>query len=210
MSWLIIFAALAAQVPETSGRELTLDMHERFAYAAMMRTAVIHGYPDRAKRHAGQLSELLDGTESQSLADIAGEAARAADDRELAVQVARVGEACGACHASNRVQPFFASRQPQEPTGESLAARMGRHIWAADRMWEGLVSHSLASWQAGAKLLARDPFLMSSSSKVPAERVQEVSDLATEAAAPGSWNKRAEVYGRFLATCVGCHEAYSQ
>ena len=117
MSWLIIFAVLAAQVPEKTGRELTLDMHERFAYATMMRTAVIHGYPDRARRHAAQLGEMLAGTESQHLSDIAGKAAQAEDGQELAAQVARLGEACGACHASNRVQPFDAARQPLQPDG---------------------------------------------------------------------------------------------
>ena len=87
---------------------------------------------------------------------------------------------------------------------------MGRHIWAADRMWEGLVSHSLADWQQGAKMLARDPFLDSSRSRVPADQIKQVSALAAEAAAPGSWKVRADVYGRFLATCTVCHQAISR
>ncbi len=205
MLWLLL-TVLMAPVPAESGKELTLDRHERFAYATMMRTALIHGYPERARRHAEQLSERLSGTESDALAAIAREAAAAGDVGTMAVAVARVAEGCGACHAQNRIQPMFLGHLP-EPQGDTLVARMGRHIWAADRMWAGLISHAVVPWQEGAQMLKRDPFFGAAAAGVPGDQVRRVSELADEAAKPQSWGSRALLYGRFLATCAECHQA---
>ncbi len=208
MHWLLLTLVLAP-VPDRTGKELTLDMHERFAYATMMRTALIHGYPERARRHAGQLAELLSGTESEALAAIAREAAAAQDVGTMAAAVARVAESCGACHAENRVQPMFLGNPPQ-PKGDTLAARMGRHIWAADRMWVGLISRAVVPWQDGAQMLRKDPFFGAAKAGVPEAQVRRVSEIAAEAIKPQSWESRAAIYGRFLASCAECHQAYAR
>lgn len=209
MKWLIALLIAATPVPQKTGKELTLDMHERFAYAAMMRTALIHGYLDRARRHAAQLQSLLEDTESLRVAELAGQAAGAETVAEAALAIARVGEACGACHEDNRVRPQFLGQTPA-PKGDSLVARMGRHIWAADRMWEGLIAHSPDAWQRGAKALGRDSIFHADSSDLPAHRIAAVQEIARRAAAPQPWSKRAAIYGEFLAACSGCHQAYAQ
>ncbi len=209
MPWMLLFATLLAPVPQKSGKELTLDMHERFAYATMMRTALIHGYLERVRRHAAQLSELLAGTESEDLAAVAREAAEATDIGSAAAAVARVGEACGSCHAENKVQPIILG-QVRRRDGKTLVERMGRHMWSADLMWQGLISHSVLPWQEGARALAKAPlFKAGPDMGVSQSRLDEISALATEALKPQSWKSRAEVYGRFLAACSDCHRSYA-
>lgn len=210
MTWLVslgLSLALLATPAEKPSKALTLDMHERFAYAAMMRTALIHGYAGRARRHARQLHEVLQDADSQAVAALALRAAEAESVNDLALAVAQVGEACGACHEKNRVRPQFLGAT-QAPKGDSLVARMGRHIWAADRMWEGLIAHSPDTWQRGAKALSRESIFHADDGTVPADRVAAVQEIARRASQPQPWARRAAVYGEFLAACSGCHQAY--
>lgn len=209
MGWLLIVFLAVAPVPQNTGKALTLDMHERFAYAAMMRTALIHGYLDRTQRHARQLQALLETTESPHIAALAGKVADAESVAEAALAIAQVGEACGACHESNRVRPQFLGTNPA-PKGDSLIARMGRHIWAADRMWEGLIAHSPDAWQRGAKALGRENIFHADSAEIDADRIKAVQEIARRAATPQPWKKRAVIYGEFLAACSGCHQAFAR
>ena len=212
MNALMLLLTLYWMPAELDRSEVMLTMHERFAYATMMRTAIIHGHFDRAHRYADLLDESLKSADASLVTDqvlaAAREAAQAETISQAAAGIARVGEACGSCHEAREVELAFLGQQAL-PWGESLLARMGRHIWAADRMWEGLVTHSELTWERGARVLSRDPFFAPDDEmRVPEEKVYELSAIAAEAEAARRWDHRAAVYGRFLSACADCHQTY--
>ena len=90
---------------------------------------------------------------------------------------------------------------------------MLRHLWAADRMWEGLVGPSEEAWMAGAKAMAEtEPalaraFRSSATAQVAEELLGEINLLATEALNAYDLGLRADVYGRLLGTCNRCHSS---
>ncbi|HEU4731886.1 MAG TPA: hypothetical protein VFT22_28520, partial [Kofleriaceae bacterium] len=51
---------------------------------------------------------------------------------------AQLAAACASCHVETRIQPEFDVTPPVPPDLDTIQARMARHRWAADRMWEGL------------------------------------------------------------------------
>ena len=156
VTWILLLG-LWAQADAAGDREVTLMMHERFAYATMLRTSLIHGFLERGLRHAGQLEGAIAEMNSPALVEAVGITARATSLDEAAAGAARIAEACGACHEQNDVRVVVLGENAA-PWNNTLAARMGRHIWAADRMWAGLIGHSDEAWVRGAQLLVDDPF----------------------------------------------------
>lgn len=52
---------------------------------------------------------------------------------------ARLASECGSCHVASGATPEFSSPPRPPPDRASLEARMARHLWASDRLWEGMV-----------------------------------------------------------------------
>lgn len=139
-------------------------------------------------------------------------AARAPDPESGASAVARVGAACGSCHQAVKGGPKYTVISPP-PTGEgSVESRMMRHRWAADRMWEGLVGRSDASWQAGAAVLSDAPLFTDALTSDVAQYAAvtkmawEVHEIGALASTAQEQSRRAELYGELLATCAACHD----
>ena len=88
---------------------------------------------------------------------------------------------------------------------------MVRHLWAADRMWEGLVGPSDEAWMAGARAMAETQpalagvFRSSISGGGAGVFLEELGLLAQEAVDAKGIDQRADVYGRLLNTCDRCH-----
>jgi mono/diheme cytochrome c family protein len=149
----------------------------------------------------------------QHLAFMHRYARQVADAQELsdaAEGLAQMGRTCGDCHRQNDVRPrFLMGTAP--PTGSGAEAEMARHIWAADRMWEGLLAPDDFAWTSGAKAL-REGWLSPSEVSVEAsdqqrvrELVSQVYELGVAAEATEDPTLRGEVYGKFLTTCAECH-----
>jgi hypothetical protein len=128
-----------------------------------------------------------------------------------AAGVAAMAAECGDCHAEHRKGPYFGPdiKAPKTPPPDSLGERMQRHLWAADRMWEGLTGPSNEAWNAGASALARAPGGSPASElPLPADFVERLTDLrrlgksALEVRRP---EQRAKTYGLLIASCAGCH-----
>ncbi len=141
----------------------------------------------------------------------AEEAAAASDIASAAAATATMGRACAACHeAMQRYPRFLDVAQPPEAY-ETVLHMMG-HMWAADRMWKGLVTPSAVSWNNGVAALAVDP--LDEESFAPAtDHVGElgvlaarVHDLAAQGRGVAEMDARAEIDGQFLATCAECHQ----
>jgi mono/diheme cytochrome c family protein len=123
---------------------------------------------------------------------------------------AQMGRACGSCHAANDVEPrFLIGTAPPEGTGPH--AEMARHVWAAERMWEGLVGPGDHAWRSGAEALRSgwlDPQEVVAN---PEDRtrirqlIRQVYALGSRAESTADPNDRADLYGEFLNTCQECH-----
>jgi hypothetical protein len=128
-----------------------------------------------------------------------------------AAGVAAMARECGDCHAEHRKSPYFGPdiRAPKSPPPDSLGERMQRHIWAADRMWEGLTAPSNEAWNAGASALARAPG-GSPASELPlpadfVERLSALREVGKRALQARRSEQRAKAYGLLIASCADCH-----
>jgi len=140
----------------------------------------------------------------------AGQVSRSDGLPEAAHAAAQMGKACGDCHRENEVSPrFLIGTAP--PGGTGPQAEMARHVWASERMWEGLLGPGDQAWRSGAEALRSgwlDPQeVVSNPEDRPRirELVQQVYELGTDAQSTTHPEVRAEIYGEFLDTCNECH-----
>jgi mono/diheme cytochrome c family protein len=118
-----------------------------------------------------------------------------------------VAEACAGCHLRAQQLPLFAAPPRVPPDQPTPAARMARHQWAVDRMWEGLVGADDARWRAGLDVLAMTPAPFSSRTAAPAlaTELQERARAARARRATETLGARTTAYGEMLVTCAACH-----
>lgn len=196
------------------------EMHKNLSKTVDIQTGVIHGDLGKAQAAAewllsrrDQISFPAGGNEYRD--EMLGYASRISTATELkvvAAQTGRLAAACGSCHEATGGGPKFVVGTGS-PTGDSQESQMIRHLWAADRMWEGLVGPSDEAWMAGAEAMAESqPDLAtelrtSGSIQQAEELLGEVNNLAQEALTVSDLDGRADVYGRMLDTCHGCHTA---
>jgi cytochrome c553 len=193
-------------------------MHRNLSTTVDIQTGVVQGDLDKAQKAAswllsreGQMRfppEAIDF--EQAMLENAARIAEAEDLRTVALQAGQLGGSCASCHqAMNRGPRFVIGTDA--PGGTTQEAQMIRHLWAADRMWEGLVGPSDEAWIAGARAMAETQPLLArayraSTSPGEAESfLREVNLLATEAMNAVHLEERSDVYGRLLTTCHRCH-----
>jgi hypothetical protein len=144
------------------------------------------------------------------LQQAAGLTAGAANLDLAASGVATMARVCGECHAAKAGGPKYSDveRQTKPTARDSLGERMQRHIWAADRMWEGLTAPSDNAWQAGAQALVDLPQEAPKSVHEPqiAAALHEVREVGERALEASTLKDRADAYGLFLSTCANCHQ----
>lgn len=155
-------------------------------------------------------TERLDAMRAAAKA-MEGESA-SGDVKRAGAALGAVAKTCGDCHARlvgpTRVE--VATRAPKAEAG--VAARMQRHAWAVNELWNGIVGNSEVPWREGANVLA-DPALKSAE-LVPAKTTvpeidafaRAVESLGKRALPATDSGVRASLYGEVMATCGGCHE----
>lgn len=121
---------------------------------------------------------------------------------------ARVVAACAACHTASKRPVALPAPPPIPPDRATAEARMARHVWATDRMWEGLIAPAEDRWRLGLQVLAENPLPFSPLTEAPllGDRLRE---LARRQLAPGASREaaaRAGAYGEMLVTCAACHQ----
>jgi hypothetical protein len=195
-------------------------MTEHFTRAGQLYAAVAAGNLDSVRDRAQAIldHESGEGLPARSmgyvdeLRSFTSLAARAPDVESAAIAVARVGAACGACHTALKEGPRYHPDQLTPPPDEAaVAGRMHRHRWAADRLWEGLIGPSDASWRAGA-LVLRDAALHTDALTRDVAQYEQVTKLAWTVHEIGAradletdWRRRSALYGELLGTCARCH-----
>jgi cytochrome c553 len=115
--------------------------------------------------------------------------------------------ACAGCHVETRIQPEFHPSPAPPPDLDTLEARMARHRWAADRLWEGLIGADDDPWHAGLAVFAQTPIHWRAfdERKSLARRLQQLATEARQRSTTDSLDDRARIYGEMLVTCAACH-----
>ena len=218
-SALTVILGCARQAERAPLREETVHMYGHFGHASEVQNAMIQGDLDAVRAPAQWLAEhdAMDGLPKGSdayLGQLRQAAAQAVDAPDLptaAKATAAIARACGACHGRYDVGPRFTPGAGPPAEGASVSAHMIRHVWAADRMWEGLIGPSEASWAAGARGLSEAPLepqeVTDDAERVPAasELAHSVHDLGARAQRTTGGAARAEIYGELLTSCSSCH-----
>jgi cytochrome c553 len=206
---------------ETAGEEATSPaqhMQEHFTQAVAFRDAVIDGDLTAAQEPARWMAEhqmeggLPEGWDSY-VAEMQAAAAGAVGSMELDAAGRAAGTMaaqCGTCHQAQNAMIDVSIGDP--PAAEpGTEAHMARHLWAMERLWEGLVIPSDAAWAAGSDVLADEPLGGGSFSDDPqlqaelAELAGRIHALGAEAATVQELSNRGHLYGQMLATCAPCH-----
>jgi hypothetical protein len=145
----------------------------------------------------------------EDLRDAAASGAEASSVAASAKAVAQGARACGACHGTMGGGPRWVA-QPL-PAPEAL---MARHVWASDRMWEGLIGPDPERWRVGTAALATeagdsaalfsgiDLATASQASKLHS-RLHELADAGDRAGLEPS--DQVELYAAFVGACADCH-----
>jgi len=221
-------ASRSAQVPPSHDPELDeppsrpagttrMRMQDHFEGLREIERAIVGGDLDGARDRATRI--VFDRADSElptwapyiaRMRDAAYELARAGSLREACRLEARLAVECARCHVASGAMPTFVVPvvPPDAPTP---AARMARHQWAADRLWEGLIGLSDEAWRDGLAILAATPLPASSMSDDPDRQhrlaeygrsLQRLARLAGVAADPA---ERARAYEGLLLVCTSCH-----
>jgi hypothetical protein len=199
------------------GSPLDRIMKAHFQDALLIRQAVIQGNPARASEPAAVFKDLQDDLDKlpkgwRGFVERMQEAARRVTDSTSSAQAAAaaadLGVSCGMCHQAHGGPK--ASGEPIPPEGTTIASRMKRHVWAADRLWEGLFVPSEGAWNAGAKALSAAPFpneVLKAGGVHARSAASEFAKLVSQAPAKKTSNERAALYAQMLVTCGACHVA---
>jgi len=105
---------------------------------------------------------------------------------------ARLAEACAWCHLHTQQPARFAVPAAPPADQPTQAARMARHQWAVDRLWEGLVGPSDPRWRSGLDVLATTPLPYPRLTDAPqiASQLQAFAQSATAQLATDSLDDR--------------------
>ncbi len=195
----------------------TVHMSSHFIDVLDVHQALIRGALPEAQAAAAHLEherpDVMLAEWAPYLLGTAGAAQRVRQAKTLAEAgpaAAALARSCGDCHSALgvKLRPTVPLGAP--PTGADGAAMMRRHAWAFNRLWEGLVFPSDASWERGAAAFADLPPCEDTPS--PEQDLSAISKAredsrAFEADARAATNAdaRVEVYGRMLGTCAACH-----
>ena len=198
--------------------DITDYMGSHFAVAVFAHDRLVEGDLEALREPLAEFAryrydDVAPGSWMPWLAQIQ-EAARLASEAQTiesaASAVAAIAEDCGGCHVAHGSGPHVVGPPHAPTTGrqETMPARMHRHAWAIDQLWEGLVVPSDRAWSAGAKALADGSSKLAAGESSDERFIQlldEMRTLASGAVESTSAAQRAQTYAALLARCGGCH-----
>lgn len=213
----ILLGGVAADSP--SGRfeqnmMVRLHMHDDHDALQRIQGWLVHGKLDAARELADALARAPDepGMSAFTIQTTRVRASAAALAQATSIDEAlreepRLAAACGACHVAAGVQLELRSPAipPDRPT---IEARMARHVWATDRLWESLLADTIDPWRAGLDLLAAPSLPASELGDDRLVLAKQFQHLALDTRAllgPLDLTVRAAAFGELLVACAGCH-----
>ena len=81
-------------------------------------------------------------------------AVSATDLDTVAGAVSEMARSCGDCHQASGFAVAFGFDQRPPADVQNVTTQMQRHLWAADRMWDGLIGPSDKAWEWGTEMLS--------------------------------------------------------
>jgi hypothetical protein len=205
-----VVLAVACASGARSGSTTHLQMQVHYEAAGQIQAAMVAGDLAAAREGARILAD--------NPTDLGPAGQEHADDLAALVRTIRTartfGEAadatglmaatCGDCHDAMGRGSTFSSADPPQDLG--FTGHMIAHSWAADRMWEGLLSHSTEKWIAGVDVFGADEPLhgggLTPASDAFARRLHQLAAEARDVTDP---HDRGRLYGQMLRQCSGCH-----
>lgn len=199
---------LAAKGPQGAVRK-KMDRH--FNDAQVMRRALTAGDVKTMATVAGHLAndrwpDAPSGSWEPHLGKLRSAARRAQAANtvaEGAVALAGVGIACASCHLA--LGPRRQGMATSPPVGSSEPSMLS-HQAAVDDLWEGLSAPSAVAWQRGARALAGDA-LVGSTTKDTELAAQQLRGIARQGV-QASRGQYAKLMVEALSTCARCHEKH--
>ena len=208
--------------PSTSARfehdmMVRFHMHENLGLLRAIEKLLNRGRLDDAKQLARAISDAPDepglgpwAAYATTVRDHAARLAAASGLDEACRREAQLAGACSNCHTASGAAPEFRSPGRVPPDESTIEARMARHLWATDRLWEGVVGGADDAWADGLDVLAATP-LSSPSFAGPrlsfAGQLHTLADRARQRRKTDGPGDRAQSYGEILVVCAGCHTA---
>lgn len=188
-------------------------MHQNFDLLRAIERLLLKGKLEDARAFATAIATAPDepshgpwAAHKVQIRDRATQLSRATDAGDALRKTAAIGGVCGNCHGEHVVK-LALDQVPRAPADlATLEARMARHRWAADRLWEGVVGNSETAWRSGLDVLAATPLDEPADRAGLARELQRQADAARRPS-PGKLIDRATAYGNILATCASCHTA---
>jgi cytochrome c553 len=194
-------------------------MRDHFSQAVAIRDALIAGDLEGMREPAGWIAEHeppADWPEgwaphTEEIRSAARAVLEATDRGTASRAVASLALACGACHQALGSEVEFTAGAPPEVRPGTMA-HMERHMWAADRMWKGLVGRTGEVWFAGAAVMSDAPLRPSilSEEALVYDRIEALAErvhsLGAEGRSAEDPEDRADIYAGILATCARCHQ----
>lgn len=202
----------------TGAEAVRTSMHGHYARARSVHDALVRADMDQARADMAVIATFEDANELPEnlrplLQQMQAEAANFAQATTLTEAGTTVGHMlarCGACHIESHGGPNVA--ETPIPEGDTVEARMRRHQWASDRMFDGLLTASPETFREGNEALTSAPLTQSelpATASQPPEQVvaltTHVRELGAEATHAVDDEARASIYGRYVATCGACH-----
>ena len=188
---------------------MRFHMHQNFDLLRAIERLLIRGKLDEAKRFAEAIAMAPDepahgpwATYTATVRERAAAVARASKIDDALRKETQLAAACGDCHRDNGGSAMFEKPPAVPPDRPTLDARMLRHRWAADRLWEAVVGDSEEAWKEGLDVLAATPLDLGPDRAPLARELQRLAKTARRAKRVGS---PAATYGEILVTCATCH-----
>lgn len=192
------------------------QMAHHFDHATRARDALVRGDLEGARTAARELTRIetseVPASWTPHLAPLERAARGVADAMDLdaaALAFGEVARACGSCHRALEARVSMTDVPP--PLGDDLRSHMQKHLWATDRIWEGLIVPSNTRFVAGCGALADAPLdpaaLMPNRTASPevSEIANHVHDLGRNCSRATDGAVQAQFYGELLRTCADCH-----
>lgn len=185
-------------------------MHQNFDLVRAIERLLIRGKLDEAKRFAEAIAMAPDepahgawATYTATVRERATAVARSTTVEEALRKETQLAAACGACHRENYGTATFEKPPAVPPDQPTVDARMARHRWAADRLWEAVVGDADDAWKEGLDVLATAPLDLGPERAPFARELQRLANTARRSKRGVA--DRAVTYGNILVTCAGCH-----
>lgn len=198
--------------PQRFERDMVVrfHMHQNFDLLRAIERLLIRGKLDEARRFAEAIAVSPDepahgpwARYTQIVRDRAAALARATTVDEAIRRETQLAAACADCHRDHHGSALFEKPPAIPPDKPTLDARMARHRWAADRLWEAIVGDADDAWDEGLDVLAAAPLQLDPTRAKLARELQRQAIEARRARPPIA--NRPAAYAEILTTCVACH-----